>query len=697
MIKRSLLYCCTIICMMMSHTVSAQPQNEKKVYETIKSLQKIFETEEAKIDMEKPVSRDSSVITFLSNLTLHQDSAFSYDNYYEAYEKLLKKQTGISIGADALQNFNPTQADVEENILYERRAQLSLEWNLLKDGFFENQQKLKSIPAEKNYFNHLASNESKDDFGIKMNECIYWFNEKKKMLLNERERILNQQINYLEELYFAKKIDKERLLRSQTRIAEINGMKGIYNAYNQHIDSRFDSTLLYKDVPLYDLNYDYFFSVLNSQELADSMRSFLLENMASQHKWYNEIRLKPYLRYNFYDLLPTAPTSYRTFFSAGISANIPIPFTNKEQEAVDKYKTERQIYNLDTDLKNQRIELLNLAYEFRYQLKQYIIFHQKRILANEEIRKERVKAKMLDADFNPLHGLELIDDMLQIEIELLDLKQNLYIKLLRIHSKQQNVPLDTMIVALDLPNYFDFEDETQRGVYLWSKIFESQNPAFIHEYIVYNQFDEVYIALAADDKHTAAKNTLAKALTKSEIDVYPMIGQNKLLDSDDFTGDLLDILAQSKTWKVKGLHLDIEPHTREDWKANKEDLQEKYLAMISEARKLCDQKGWELSIDLPVNSDSNFVKKLYGKVDMIRFMCYENVKQDYLMRKLSPYKAFKNKSTIALRTEDFKTRDEMEAYAKLLFKETGISSFGFHDLNRLIELDKKTMMQNEKH
>jgi hypothetical protein len=51
---------------------------------------------------------------------------------------------------------------------------------------------------------------------------------------------------------------------------------------------------------------------------------------------------------------------------------------------------------------------------------------------------------------------------------------------------------------------------------------------------------------------------------------------------------------------------------------------------------------------------------------------------------------------IDLRTEDFKSRDEMELFAKALYKETGIKSFGFHDLYRLIEMDKKTMMEDEK-
>ncbi len=675
----------------------AQPQNEQKVAATIKTLQKIFENEEAKLSEEKPISRDSSVITFLSRLSIqHKDSSYSYDNYYEAYEKLLRKQTGLAVNIDALQNFNQSQSDVEEGILYQRRAQAGIEWNILNGGYFDTRAQLKTLPAERNYFNNLASNESKDDFGIKMNECIYWFNEHKKSLLVERERILNRQIKYLEDLYFAKKIDKEQLLRSQTRIAEINGMKGIFNSYNQHIDSKFDSTLLAAEVPLFDLNYDYFFGILNTQELADSMRLFLEENLTRQNAWYNEIKLRTYARYNIYDLLTTNP-SYRRFFSVGVSVGIPIPFTNKEQAAVNKYKTQKQLYTLDTDLKNQRIELLNLAYEFRYQLKQYIIFHQKRILANEAIRRERVKAKMLDADFNPLHGLELIDNLLQIDIELLDLKQNLYIKLLRIHSKQNNLPLDSMIVQLDLPNYFDFEDETERGVYVWSKIFETQNPSFIQEYIVYNQFDEAYIAVSENDKQISAKTALVKSLNKSEIDVYPMVGQNKLLDSDDFKGDLQNLLKPFNGWKIAGIHLDIEPHVRADWKSNKAELMSKYSEIIDQAKIICDSKSWKLSIDIPINMDTNYVNSMFSKVDMIRFMCYENVKLEYLVRKLSAYKEHNNKIMIALRTEDFKTRDEMELFAKALYKETGIKCFGFHDLYRLIEMDKKTMTENEKH
>lgn len=686
-----------LLLLLQANLVFAQPLNEQEVTATIQVMQRIFEREEAKLSQEKPISRDSSVITFLSQLSIQKkDSVYTYNDYYDAYEKLLKKQTGLSLNADAIQNFNQSQLDPEEGMLYDRRYNAGVEWNILNGGFLDSRAKLQSLPAERNYFNHLVNNESKDDFGLKMNECIYWFNEQKKRLLVERERILTSQINYLENLYFAKKISKEQLLKTQTRIAEINGMKGIFNSYNQHIDSRFDSTLLAAEVPLYDLNYNYFFSIINTRELADSMRLFLEENLMRESAWYNEIKLKTYARYNIYDLLSTDP-SYRKFFSVGLSVGVPIPFTNKEQDAVNKYKAQKQLHTLDTDLKNQRIELLNLAYEFRYQLKQYIIFHQKRILANEALRRERVKSKMLNTDFNPFQGLELIDNLLQIDIELLDLKQNLYIKLLRIHSKQNNLPLDSMIVQLDLPNYFDFEDETNRGVYVWSKVFETQNPSFIHEYIVYNQFDEAYIAVSNNDKFIAAKSALVKALNKSEIAVYPMIGQNKLLDSDDFEGELEALLAPFKNWKVDGIHLDIEPHVRPDWKYNKSELMARYTEIINYARILSNEKGWKLTIDIPISMDTAHVNRLFPKVEMIRFMCYENVKQEYLVRKLSVYSKYKDKIMVALRTEDFASRTEMELFAKTLYKETGIKCYGFHDLYRLIELDKKQTIEDEKH
>src|SRR5690606_1537799 len=102
---------------------------------------------------------------------------------------------------------------------------------------------------------------------------------------------------------------------------------------------------------------------------------------------------------------------------------------------------------------NNEIDILNESYEYRYHLKQYVLFYQKKQLILEKIRQERVKEQLKDADYSPVHVLELIDQLYQIEIELLDIKQNLYIRLLKIHEKLKIIPMEQIAVPFELTNF----------------------------------------------------------------------------------------------------------------------------------------------------------------------------------------------------------------------------------------------------
>lgn len=699
-IKHTFLNIALFICL--SNSYFAQLENEQNVSAYLKELQTYFN--EAMLETSQYTSKsssDSSLIVYFSNLNETSKNTYSLTNYYQAKADLLRKENGLFINTDILQNFNanPVQ-DLEDNISFSRRYSLGAEWNILKGGYLDSKNQLKSLEVERllqTEFQKFAQTNS--TIPLKMNQCIFWFNHQKTKLLNQREDLLKKQSEIIEKLYFSKKIDKTFLLKNQTRIAEINGMKGIYESYNNFITPLFDSTYFNIDIALFDLNYAAFlgdYSFNKKTNTSDSLSSVLLAAIENQNKWFHEIRLKSFVRYNYFDVISPTPTN-RTFFSAGISSTIPLQFSHKQQNALEKEKILKQIEQLEFNESNKRIELLNEAYEYRYQLKQYIIFHQKKIMLNESIRQERVKAKLLDADFNPLRALELIDDLLHIEIELLDLKQNLYIKLLKIHEKVKYVPMNQLIEPIFLPNYFSFEDETKRSVYIWSKTFETQNPEFISEYILYNQFDEVVIALTKEDVFRQQKIKLIEDLKKNNIRIYLMFGQNNLLDSTIPEQEILTILKQFPMQKVDGIHLDIEPHTRPAWKTNQNDEQNKYKNLLKVTKSLSDTYNIELSIDLPLSLDSNYVFELMQSVDFVKFMCYENIKEEYLMRKLSPY--LKNKAivSISLRTEDFSNRNEMEAFSKQISQKTGITGINFHDLNRLILLDKKTLEINEEH
>ena len=60
------------------------------------------------------------------------------------------------------------------------------------------------------------------------------------------------------------------------------------------------------------------------------------------------------------------------------------------------------------------------------------------------------------------------------------------------------------------------------------------------------------------------------------------------------------------------------------------------------------------------------------------------------MRKLESYTdSYKSKVVIALRTEDFENRLEMEDKISDLQKRLGINEFAYHDLRRIINFDKQ--------
>jgi hypothetical protein len=682
----------------------SQVENERKVSSYLKELQEIFNQALVETTYKNSkTSSDSSLLVYFSSLSESSKNKYSPTNYFQAKEDLLRRENGIFVTADALQNFNanPVQ-DLEDNISFSRRYGLGAEWNILKGGYLDSKNQLKSLEIDRVLQGELQKFSNPNSaIPIKMNQCIFWFNHQKTKLLNQREDLLKKQSQIIEKLYFSKKIDKAFLLKNQTRIAEINGMKGIYESYNNFISPLFDTTFFNLEIALFDLNYAAFlgensFNNQTKNNSSDSLSAVFLAAIENQNKWFHEIRLKTYVRYNYFDVISPSPIN-RAFFSGGISSTIPLQFNHKQQNALEREKILKQIEELELNESNKRIELLNEAYEYRYQLKQYIVFHQKKIMLNESIRQERVKAKLLDADFNPLRALELIDDLLQIEIELLDLKQNLYIKLLKIQEKVKHVLMSELIEPVFLPNYFSFEDETNRSVYIWTKTFESQNLEFISEYILYNQFDEVALAITKEDVYKEQKIKLIEDLKKNDIRVYLMLGQNNLLDSANPEQEISSILKQFPMQKVDGIHLDIEPHTRAEWKTNQITEQNKYKNLLKVTKSLSDTYKIKLSIDLPLSLDSNYVFELMKSTDFVKFMCYENIKEEYLMRKLSPYLKNKANISISLRTEDFSNRNEMEEFSKLISQKTGISGINFHDLNRLILLDKKTLEINEEH
>jgi len=683
------LFVCVIL--FLNPVFFAQTNPEQRTTELIQLLEKSWNKPSA---FQLSTNPTNSLLPYLVKLGVEDDDRlFNYDEYYASYIALTRKQIGLDFRGDVVQNLNPSFKDIEDNILYRRRYQVGLEWDILKNGYIDSRQKVKTLEAEKELVNYHQRSQNTGINSIQRNACIAFFNVQKNQLLNERERQLNEILPILEELFYLKKVTLEALYSFQSRIVETKAQQNIYTSYNEHIFQFVDSSIRLLNAPVFDLNDAFYTSIdkkLENDTVIQQLKTALIGNL----NWYNDIQLKAYTRYNLYDLIQ-GPNLHRSFFSIGLSTTVPFPFTYKEQRRFNAIKQQKQFQDIIYSFNANQMELLNESYEYRYIVKQYAQFQQKLKLINETIRIESAKQELKDPDFNPLNGLKLLDERMQIGIELIDLQQKMYLKLLEINEKTMNSSIEQQVTLFDLASYTS-EKSLVKNVYAWTSTFEKGNVEILSSYSVYNEFKTVFLAVKEADTVKKVKDAFVVSAHESGINIVPLIGQNTLLSSTQFSRDLAILLKQTTSWKSTEIHLDLEPHTLEAWKTNRVELTATYLRCIIEARAYCDSNKLQLSISIPLHYDTLLVKELLKHVDQIHFMCYENVNPEYITRKLKPYANQLNLLTIAVRTEDFNSRHELETLVKQLAEMTLITRFSYHDLNRLMQLDK-TLLDYEKH
>jgi len=635
----------------------------------------------------KPIQFSDTNLYVLRHITRNDTAVEDYkSNYLEKKKELLEKDYGLNFTGSYLENFNSDIADLNDNLVYNRKFQAGINWQILKNGYFDNQVKIKLLNAniEREKIKNEGHKQAKY-YLRQFDETIFIFNKLKLELLESREVSLLKQYELIKNLVLIKKLPKQDLIRIETRLAEISSLKNVYASYNNYLNYESDTVSLNsQNLPLIDLDYATIFKTIELQT------SEILTNDAfvNYYEWYHHIGLKTYVKYNFYDLVGA---NNRDYFSAGLNLTIPLPINTKLRKEVAHEKWKYDNEQVANNRQNVHEEVLNVAYEFRYKLKQFIGFYQKRQLIEEKLRIEKVKIRLGDNNIDPMGGLDLVDDIVRVDIELIDLLQNLYLKSIKIKSKVAYAKIDDIVKNESITSVNEFSKAKPKGLYIWTKTFANYSSEFLAEYAIYNQFNKVIVSAFIGDTLQKEKSNFGEFL-KSTTDYYLMIGSNKLFYDKNITDYIQTVYSEYDSNLVKGIHLDIEPHTFESWKTDRDSLLTNYLTLVKNVSEYCQSNQLKLEISIPLYYDSLIVNELFENVDKIVFMAYENVKSTYIAKKINRYtKLNLNKIEIALRTEDFDNRIEMEQKTRDLSELTQVKVFTFHDLTRLIELDKQSL------
>lgn len=610
-------------------------------------------------------------------------------------QSIYKKDLGFNFTGTYQRNTSTTFLDPEDVVIFRQKAQLGIDWDLLRGGLFENRTKVKVLHNEIEWLKKSNyAQKSTRPFLITSQQVVTNFNMKKLAVLEKRQELNTKHLLLIENLWVLKHITKDNYLKALQNKTDINGQFELYKSFSEKAAQLQLKNIDTIALPLLDLDFDKLISKINyTASQSDSvLPAYILENARRDANYVKEIGLKAYARYNYYDVY-TQNIPNRSFMSYGVNLTMPIVFNQKQKREL--YLINKQIDNIQQPQVEPGLEylLLNYYYEYRYKLKKYYNLIEKRNVFAELLRTEKIKQEYFDLEFNPNTALFILDDYWSNAVELLDLHQDLYKLLITIKEKLPTAEISDFTFPVTIKE--NLKDSTflpppVKSLYIWSKSLTSEtSSALLSDYINLNGFTHLCVSFKYDKAYLKTLNAFINKNYSSKISL--MLGNNKLINGG--INIYLDSLANAVPLElVKAIHYDIEPHTFDDFKTNQEAYFTKYIQLLEAGAMFCQKHNLQFEVSIPLSYPDHVLEKVFNACDKVYLMAYENVDPDFITRKIEEeVKRGKSKIVLALRTKDFETRAQMDE----LFKKLGIKNTAYHDFESLLELDKNAVNVKE--
>ena len=192
--------------------------------------------------------------------SLTAQSKESHADYVEkvndAKIKQLKNDVGLAATGNYQENFAPGFG-ADDDLVYNRRFQAGLDWNILADGYLKNRY-ARQILENENTINGLKPQTkiSSNDYLLISHKIIYAFNEHKIKLLDKRQQIIADKMDLANELYLLKQLPKLDLMQIIQQQVDVSSMYQIYQTYNEQLgQQRADKPKSTAVLPVFDVNF----------------------------------------------------------------------------------------------------------------------------------------------------------------------------------------------------------------------------------------------------------------------------------------------------------------------------------------------------------------------------------------------------------------------------------------------------------
>jgi hypothetical protein len=566
-------------------------------------------------------------------------------------------------------NFSPGFGD-DENIFYRARVSSGLDWLALGEGSFKNQRIQNSLNEKLRNIDLLEKVKYKREIDHRLNidHVRAAFDEKKISLLSDYEKILkllndftiNQnkiglknnaeaaQSKYLLEKISIEKKSLEDLLKTSDR-----------NPVSKEIFTTDIPDLI--PVENIDLNV-----LIKDKAMALKMEKEILDIKRKRDK---QLDLRFKLRYNYYSAL----SRDRNFASVGATINLPLSRSKTDLESDNDLKNkEKSLQDMQTIYRNN----LSNMYRDYYLLKSEIeILQSESTYLEAELKVNSTNEK--NNSFSPAAYLATAEKFLNNQIQICDKKSDLYEKYL-----EYKMISGTDNTTEGLQNQAN-DDNAGQETYIWSSFFTNYSNTYIINLMNHWHINRVFLSVGKVADMVKVADFMTKA-AENNIQVYRLIGENSYAKTDDGFADLQLVMEDAKTLGFTGIHLDIEPHTFDDYKANVDLYAQRLINLFTNSKTWCNQNNMDLGVSVPMQLPAEVATALYDNSTKAYIMAYDVLSLD---KKLNKTAVIRNILGPDYYVWVFRIND-FQAFSDLLDAEesvqaAGVTKIGYYDLSQM--------------
>lgn len=235
------------------------------------------------------------------------------------------------------------------------------------------------------------------------------------------------------------------------------------------------------------------------------------------------------------------------------------------------------------------------------------------------------------------------------------------------------------------------QTETNVGVYMWSGTFESSDNQSLLSFLEGEDLNSVFLSVGFDNPKLEKAKQFVHLANERDIDVYLLFGGNEIVRGveDDQMSKLNQISEMAMQIGVDKIHLNVEPHTFEDWNINRSTYENNYLDMLNNAENIFTEALISLSVSIPHFYDS-INPEIEKYVDEAVVMVYETTDINKIKSRTEEESSiFEEKLSIAVRPEDYSNFETLDGVILQIMVSGTARKVYLHDAGALLNNERE--------